>query len=144
MSIEVISIKIRRQIFDWTSVDNATSVSFDVTEMLRDIKRGTLAYGRVISPLGKDWADEWLWPHRDINMDRVLAVSKNSQLLNAPVLGVMMDPKQEFGEGMDCTLIDGSHRYATRLLLGLTDIMWHVVRFNDWQPYATITGKWPL
>lgn len=119
--------------FDWTSPDERTRISFRVTAMLGDIASGKLRVKRITTYLDVDFADTWV-AKRDLNPAHIAALS--NARLNVPVLGVWMP------DG-DVLLVDGSHRYMARRLRGETLIDYYTVALPDWQPYATITGRWP-
>lgn len=120
--------------FDWTSPDECTRISFRVTAMLGDIAKGKLTVARVTTLIDTDFVDTWV-AKRDLNMTHV-AMMSNARL-NVPVLGAVMPDE-------DVLLIDGSHRMMARRMRGETTIEYNLVAPQDWLPYATITGKWPL
>jgi hypothetical protein len=118
-----------REAFTWESEDKSRSIRFDITTMLAAIAHGVLPYGKCETELDREFAREWL-PLRDLDMDRLVALQTDPKL-HEPCLGVRM---------IDDTvlLIDGSHRYMARYLLNLPDVLYHIIEYNDWQPYATV------
>ena len=127
------SLFVKIELFDWTSPDEQTTIQFRVTEMLFAIGLGKLQAEHVTTVLDRKFCEEWLSKRE---LDVVYAQSLSPERLQVPVLGAWM-PDQTV------TLIDGGHRYLSLYLKQHIYIDYLLVALEDWQPYATIKGKWP-
>ena len=127
------------QQFDWTSEDGKTSISFDVTGLLRAIALDAMPYEKVLAPIDKEWADSWL-PLRDLALGHVYNMPK--EYAETPVLMVEMTASAaNTVEPINGLLIDGSHRYARAILDKKHEIRAHLVRFPHWLPYSKMEQK---
>lgn len=132
------SLYVVYQVFDWVSVDRKTKIHFRVSELLKAIDQKTISFDTVTTPLDLDWATSWLDHSRieTAHIERLKRMANTHSILYDPALSVAMP-------GGSYLLIDGSHRYAARLTLGMIEINMFLVEEPVWRPFAEITGNWP-
>jgi hypothetical protein len=121
------------QRFDWTSEDGEVEITFQVSQMLVEMRANRLPYETLTTQLDREFAKRWL-PERDLNFGYIQSLSPrgDAKTYNAPVLGVRWIDDSVI-------LIDGSHRYMARFLHSEPTIDYQIVAYKDWQPYATVT-----
>lgn len=123
-------IILRIETFNWTSEDGKTTIAFPVTKMLSEISVGRLKVDRVTTEISEPFIVNWL-SKRELNLKHVSSLSL--ERLDEPVLGAWMAD--------DVLLIDGSHRYLARYVMGFKTIDYLLVSEPDWRPFVTETSR---
>ncbi len=126
--MKIIPILRHIETFEWTSEDEKTQISFEVTKMLDEIAAGRLKADHVTTEINETFITTWL-SKRELNPLRIVSISRSR--LDEPVLGVWMDDA--------VLLIDGGHRYLARYALGLKTVDYLLVAESDWRPFSTET-----